>query len=65
MFYLISGTVTETRGKYRVCHPIPSFYLNGDVQGIVDESHAVKIASGVVDPTHKNEVNLYAQKAVR
>jgi hypothetical protein len=33
-----------------VTYQIPTFYLNADVQGIVDEQHAAKIARDIICP---------------
>jgi len=44
MFYLITASrVTETERGQRTEH-LPIFYLNADVQGIVNERHAKQIA---------------------
>ncbi len=53
MYYQIQGTVGG--------HQIPTFYLNSNVQGIVDAEHAEQIAREVVNPTNKwdIEVHLY------
>ena len=53
--YAVSGTlVYHTNDKYcvscDVTKQIPTFYLNADVQGIVDEKHAEQIAREIVCP---------------
>ena len=55
MLYQIDGTVVEetTTGEgisTQITHQIPTFYLNSDVQGIVDVHHAAKIAEEIVNP---------------
>ena len=69
--YQITGTVVHhTTDREGVsCNrtiQIPTFFLNADIQGIVSEEHAIKIATGVVrpfDPEYEGvTVNLHAMK---
>lgn len=48
MIYAINGTIVHSslrkNGVYKTTHQIPTFYLDSNVQGIVSEDHAVKVA---------------------
>lgn len=44
--YAVTAVVTLA-GRSR---QVPTFYLNADVQGIVDADHARRIAEDVIDP---------------
>lgn len=50
MLYQVMATVTKTFGKYRSTKGVPTFYLDGDMLGIVSGDHAAKIARGIVNP---------------
>lgn len=60
--YQITGTITETyydqvwEEECSVTHQLPTFYLNSNVQGIVNEAHALKIALNIVNPTHRVDI---------
>lgn len=41
---------------------VPTFYLNGDVQGIRDEQHAVEIARTIIDPLSVLHLDILADK---
>lgn len=43
---------------------IPTFYLCPDVQGILTEEHAIKVASRILNPTKTGTVNINATKVV-
>ena len=63
MLYQIQGTVVESRpngpfGKLTVTHQIPTFYLNSEVQGIVDKTHAEKIAGDILNPAHLDSLQV-------
>jgi hypothetical protein len=47
--YAVSGTITRTDGRWVKTWQIPTFYLHENVQGIVSEDHAVRVARNVVD----------------
>lgn len=44
--WLVSAIVVRNNQE----RSIPTFYLNGNIQGILDEEHAESIAREVVDP---------------
>lgn len=44
MLYQITATRTVDRSTGRNTQQIPTFYLDSDIQGIVDSSHADRIA---------------------
>lgn len=55
MLYSIDATVVhhtkdENCVSSDVTIQIPTFYLDSEVQGIVDEAHAVEIARGIILP---------------
>lgn len=58
MFYLITGTETLDNGNGRISRQIPSFFLNSNIQGIVSEEHAVKIAKDILDPWDNVDIEL-------
>lgn len=58
VFYLITGTETLDTGKGRISRQIPSFFLNSNIQGIVSEEHAVKIAKNILDPWNNADIEL-------
>lgn len=43
--YAITAVVTDSTG---VCHQLPTFFLDENVQGIVSEDHARRIAALVI-----------------
>jgi hypothetical protein len=47
---------------WRGSRQIPTFYLDENVQGITDESHAVKIARAIIDPLGTLNVSISAVK---
>jgi hypothetical protein len=48
----VVGTLTETtEGGSSITHQIPTFFLNADVQGIVDLETAEKVACRIINPT--------------
>lgn len=49
--YAITATIsgTNTEGWEFSCG-LPTFYLNANVQGIMNEAHAEKIARAILDP---------------
>jgi hypothetical protein len=50
MRYAISATISHVVNGYSTSHQIPTFFLEGDIQGIMDEKHAEKIAGFVINP---------------
>ena len=48
--YAVTVTMGGRRGSWSVSRTLPTFYLDENVQGIVDESHAWRIALDIVDP---------------
>jgi hypothetical protein len=54
MMYAIHAMVTthgtDSAGEYSGSKGTPTFYLDSDVQGIVNAEHAVNIANDVVNP---------------
>jgi hypothetical protein len=56
MLYQIQGTIK--RGG--VVRQFPTFYLDSDVQGIVSDQHAKKIAEEVLNPFGDYECSCFA-----
>lgn len=55
--WLIHGTVTtKSNDDYSTSRGFPTFYLHPEVQGIVSAEHAVKIATGILNPTNTPNV---------
>jgi hypothetical protein len=55
MFYAVQGTIVHhTKDRYccsvTITKQIPTFYLNADVQGILNKDHAEKIAREIIYP---------------
>lgn len=50
MNYRITATTTRTKGGQTVSVQVPTFVLDGDALGIVDERHAQSIAGLIIDP---------------
>lgn len=51
MFYSVCAQVTYTEGRWTGSIQVPTFILNGDIQGITDIDHASRIAEKIVNPT--------------
>lgn len=66
MLYAIDATVVHKTKHGTITGQIPTFYLDSNVQGIVDEKHAAFIGEEIVNPTrNKNiKVNVSAYKTV-
>ena len=68
MIWVIQANVTELCSDRGVATlQVPTFFLDGDIQGIVDANHAEVIARGIINPTGnpKIEVQVYAERAAR
>lgn len=48
--YVVHATVVKKRGGWTSSVQVPTFLLDADVQGIVSEEHAERVARQVVDP---------------
>jgi len=60
MFWQIDGTTVEKTADGDTTRQIPTFFLNGNIQGITDAEHAAKVAGDVVNPTGTLEVHINA-----
>ncbi len=63
--YAVTATVvvTETDGEgksWQATKQIPTFYLDENVQGIVDEAHAEKIAREILTACVNEEYTTYS-----
>lgn len=47
-YWAITAHINQKVGKWEHQVSLPTFYLNGDVQGIVDEKHAERIARSIL-----------------
>ena len=53
--YQIQGQIVYQDGEWEGSVGIPTFFLDEDIQGIVNVSHALEIAANVVDPLRKSK----------
>lgn len=60
--YCIQGIILKKGEGFITTYSIPTFYLDPNVQGIMSEEHALKIASGIVDPFNEHRHCLNATK---
>jgi hypothetical protein len=64
--YAITATVETTvhskSGDWHGARQIPTFYLDENVQGIVSEAHAERIAREIIDPLSSRTVHVCAVK---
>ena len=52
MFYCVTAVaVKKTEGGETIVFQVPTFFLNADVQGIVDVNGAETVAKRIVNPT--------------
>jgi uncharacterized protein YabE (DUF348 family) len=58
VFWIVQATVTIGAATTQ----IPTFYLNADVQGIMDEEGCKKVARDIVDPFHEASVSVNCDK---
>ena len=62
MLYCIQGTVTKHTRLDGVLtqstQEIPTFFLDSDIRGIVDEAHAAKIAHSIFEPLRSPDVRI-------
>lgn len=56
--YAINGTVSIVVDGWTRTQSIPTFYLDKNVQGIVNKSHAEAIAHTIVNPTRNSNLNV-------
>ena len=62
-YYLITAVAVETTTdefciSTKVVHQIPTFILNSDVQGIVSEEYAARIAEDIINPTGNSDIKV-------
>jgi hypothetical protein len=48
--YVVQVTSRRDRGGWESIRSTPTFFLDENIQGIVDEAHAARIVRGIVDP---------------
>jgi hypothetical protein len=46
--YAVQATVETKRGEWSGMKQIPTFYLDSNVQGIISEEHACRIAADIL-----------------
>jgi hypothetical protein len=59
MWWQIDGTTVEKTTDGDTTRQIPTFFLNGNIQGIVNAEHAAKIATGIVNPTGDESLEVH------
>jgi hypothetical protein len=58
--YAIAANIRRATGNDEYLHvSVPTFYLNPDMQGIVDEHHARKIAQDILNPFGDEHVECF------
>jgi len=61
MFWQITATIHRINdSKWNHSKSVPTFFLDADMLGIVDQHHALKIASSIIDPFEMFTVNMCA-----
>lgn len=62
--YAITASVHTQQGEWKGVRHLPTFYLDENVQGIVSEEHAAKIARDIINPlgTVTMHVEVFALK---
>ena len=50
--YTVVAMVEDIRERLLVSHQVPTFFLDENLQGIVDDEHAIQIAKAVINPTN-------------
>lgn len=53
--YQITARLVWKEGEWSTSLGVPTFFLDPDIQGIVSEDHACRIAKGVIDAMCKAE----------
>ena len=48
--YAVTASVHRNVEGWEQSHHLPTFYLDSNVQGIVSETHAARIARALLDP---------------
>lgn len=63
MFYIVTAQIVKRTENGSISKQVPTFYLNGDIQGINNLDTAEKVAKDVVDPFGENEVHVCIETA--
>lgn len=58
--YVVTAQVVREKGGWTSSHGVPTFFLDEDIQNIVSEDHAEKIAKSIIDPYDQYEVHACA-----
>ena len=58
MFYVVTATVTRITSEGTIMSQVPTFFLDSNVQGIVDEKHAEQIANEIINPTQDENLRV-------
>jgi hypothetical protein len=62
--YQIQAVAVNSRDTYDCAAQLPTFFLDGDVQGITSAQHATRVAAKVIDPfckLHKLHLTAYCE----
>lgn len=57
--FIVQATITRTTNAYTRTSQIPTFFLDENVQGIVDENHAKQIAISIINPTNNPNITVH------
>ena len=57
-YYLITAVAVESGDETIINHQIPTFILNSDVQGIVSEEHAARVAEDIINPCGNPDIRV-------
>lgn len=63
MFYIITAQIVRKTENGTISKQVPTFYLNGDIQGITNLDTAEKVAKDVIDPFGEHEVHVCIETA--
>jgi hypothetical protein len=57
--WAIQAQVCHERDGWKASTQVPTFYLDENVQGIISEEHAVKVATSIINPTADADLGVY------
>lgn len=62
--YSIHASIRYESGQWHGVRHLPTFYLDSRVQGIVDSTHAIQIATAILDPFYElgDRLNIHTAK---
>jgi hypothetical protein len=63
--YIVQAQITQTRDGWRRSFGLPTFLLDGNIQGIISEAHAEQIARNLIisiDPNAKISLSVVGEE---